>query len=79
MSDTEYRKLTDLKVVELRAELEKRGLDKNGIKSALLERLQKVCNIVRNYPYSFVFVYPVVKLHSICDVVLISQVSVQIT
>lgn len=36
------KKLTELKVVELRSELEKRGLDKTGVKAVLLERLEKV-------------------------------------
>ncbi|KAK4871744.1 hypothetical protein RN001_015868 [Aquatica leii] len=40
-SDTENCKLPDLRVVDLRSELEKRGLDKAGNKQALLERLQK--------------------------------------
>lgn len=43
MSETlESRKIYDLKVPELRSELEKRDLDKTGVKAILLERLQKV-------------------------------------
>jgi len=38
----EPRKVCDLKVTELRSELEKRDLDKTGVKAILLERLQKV-------------------------------------
>lgn len=36
------KKLTDFRVVDLRQELEKRGLEKSGIKAVLVERLQKV-------------------------------------
>ena len=36
------RRLSQLKVDELKAELEKRGLKKSGNKGALIERLQEV-------------------------------------
>lgn len=46
MSDSEPRKLADLRVVHLKAELEKRGLDKTGVKQILVERLQKVTRFI---------------------------------
>ncbi len=46
------RKLTQLRVVDLRAELEKRGLDKSGLKGALVERLEKVITFISFWKFS---------------------------
>ena len=42
MADAEGKRLTELRVIDLKTELERRGLDKTGNKAALLERLSKV-------------------------------------
>ena len=36
------KKLSSLRVVELKQELDKRGLEKTGVKAALIDRLKKV-------------------------------------
>ena len=42
VKDTIKRKIRELRVVELRNELEGRGLDKSGVKALLVDRLTKV-------------------------------------
>ncbi|XP_017776342.1 PREDICTED: scaffold attachment factor B1-like isoform X2 [Nicrophorus vespilloides] len=50
MSEIDGKKLEDLRVVDLKQELENRGLDKTGNKQALIERLQKAILSERNRP-----------------------------
>ncbi|VDM42629.1 unnamed protein product [Toxocara canis] len=47
--------LSDLRVFELKQELEKRGLDKNGIKLALVERLETALREEGHDPQEFLF------------------------
>lgn len=46
MADADGKKLTELRVIDLKTELERRGLDKTGNKAALLDRLSKVLLII---------------------------------
>lgn len=46
--ETVKRRIRDLRVVDLRNELDSRGLDKTGVKATLVERLMKVCPILKS-------------------------------
>ncbi|PNF34230.1 hypothetical protein B7P43_G17519 [Cryptotermes secundus] len=54
-ADGEKRKLIELRVVDLRAELERRNLDKTGVKAVLIERLQKALRDEGHDPDEYLF------------------------
>lgn len=49
------KKLEELRVVDLKNELERRGFDKSGVKATLLERLKQVLEKEGKDPESFIF------------------------
>uniref|UniRef100_A0A5S6R1A4 Scaffold attachment factor B1 n=1 Tax=Trichuris muris TaxID=70415 RepID=A0A5S6R1A4_TRIMR len=55
MSAVVERKLVDLRVVELKNELDKRGLDKTGVKALLISRLQEALRGEGSDPDTHVF------------------------
>ncbi|XP_058447467.1 SAFB-like transcription modulator isoform X2 [Malaya genurostris] len=56
MSDTvEKRKINELRVVDLKQELEKRGKDGNGVKNVLIERLTQVLKDEKQNPDTYEF------------------------
>ncbi|CDW52971.1 Ankyrin repeat protein [Trichuris trichiura] len=55
MSAIVERKLVDLRVVELKNELDKRGLDKTGVKALLISRLQEALRGEGSDPETHVF------------------------
>uniref|UniRef100_A0A1B6CHT4 SAP domain-containing protein n=1 Tax=Clastoptera arizonana TaxID=38151 RepID=A0A1B6CHT4_9HEMI len=55
MSESKPKKLAELTVVHLRGELEKRNLNKNGVKAELYERLEKALKEEGQDPESYLF------------------------
>jgi len=53
--DTVKRKIRELRVVELRNELENRGLDKTGVKALLVDRLTKALQDEGENPEEYLF------------------------
>lgn len=53
---SEVPNFVDMRVVELRTECEKRGLDKSGNKQALVDRLQEVSMLL--FTYNLMLPYP---------------------
>ncbi|XP_070168387.1 SAFB-like transcription modulator [Polyergus mexicanus] len=56
MADMKGKKLTELRVIDLKTELERRGLDKSGNKAALLERLSKAISDDGENPEEYLIV-----------------------
>ncbi|XP_012231894.1 SAFB-like transcription modulator isoform X2 [Linepithema humile] len=56
MADVEGKRLTELRVIDLKTELERRGLDKSGNKAALLERLSKAISDEGENPEDYLIV-----------------------
>lgn len=44
-ADYAGKKLSELRVCDLKAELEKRAIEVNGVKADLVKRLQQVCRL----------------------------------